>query len=90
MAARRIVANTEEGGRPYCPFRPSTVTQSGGNWTPDPAGNSGNGGVKLRRGGGFGARLWLWGRLWEGLRGWCFLNDNIRLLNVIFFIIIGQ
>ncbi len=59
MAARRIVANTEEGGRPYRPFRLSTVTQSGGNWARDPAGDSG---VKLRRGGG--ARLRLWGRRW--------------------------
>ncbi len=54
MAARRIVANTEEGGRPYRPFRPFIVTQSSGNWARDPAGDSGDGGVKLRRGGGGG------------------------------------
>jgi hypothetical protein len=65
MAARRIVANTEEGGRPYRPFRPFIVTQSGRNWARDLAGDSGDGGVKLQRGGGSGARLWLWGRLWE-------------------------
>ncbi len=54
MAARRIVANTEEGGHP---FRPSTITQSGGNWARDLAGDSGDGGVILRRGGGGGAHL---------------------------------
>jgi hypothetical protein len=71
--ARRIVANIEEGGRPYRPFCPFTVTQSGGSWTRDPAGDSGDGGLKLRRGGG--ARLRLWGHLWERLRGWCSLNE---------------
>jgi hypothetical protein len=57
MAARRIVANTEEGGHPYRPFRPSTVTQSGGNWARDLAGDSGYGGIILRWGGGGGAHL---------------------------------
>ncbi len=62
MAARRIVANTEEGGSPFRPFRPST-------------GDSSDGGVKLRGGGG-GARLRLWGRRWDRLRSWCSLNEQ--------------
>jgi hypothetical protein len=83
MAARRIVANTEEGGPPYRPFRPSTVTQSGGNWARDSAGDSGNGGVNLRR--GSGARLRLWGRRWDQLRSWCPLNE-LDINNVFSFI----
>jgi hypothetical protein len=75
MAARQIVANTEEGGRPYRPFRPSSVTQRGGNWARDLAGDSGNGGVNLRRGGGGGARLRLWGRRWDRLQSWRSLNE---------------
>ncbi len=69
LAARRIIANTEEGGRLYRPFCPSTVTQSGGNWARDLAGDNGDGGVKLRRGGGGGARLRLRGRRWA-VNGW--------------------
>jgi hypothetical protein len=103
MAARQIVANTEEGGRPYHTFRPFTVIQSGGNWARDPAGDSGYGGFKLQRGGGGGARLRLWGRLWEQLRGWCSLNEagyklcfNIAYIRPFFilvldeFVIVGQ
>ncbi len=85
IAARRIVANTEEGGRPYCPFRPSTITQSGGNWARDSAGNSGDGGANLRRGGGGGAHLRLWGRCWDRLRSWRSLNE-LDINHVISFI----
>jgi hypothetical protein len=86
MAARRIVANTEEGGRSYRPFRPFIVTQSGGNWAIVPAGDSGDGGLKLRRGGGGGARLRLWGCLCERRRGWCSLNEAGYKLFLIVYV----
>jgi hypothetical protein len=63
---------TEGGGRP---FRPFTVALSGGNWTCDPAGDSGDGGVQLRRGDGSGARLRLCGCLQDRAWGQCSLKS---------------
>jgi hypothetical protein len=68
MAARCIVAATEEGGRPFfSSISPLAIAYSGGNWTFDPAGDSGDdgavaaalvlsGGTVFVRGRGIGGR----------------------------------
>ncbi len=69
MAVRRIVAATEEGGRPYHrPFRPFAVALSGGSWPFDPVGDSGDDGDKLQRGSGGGARPGDGRSSWAGVR----------------------
>jgi hypothetical protein len=83
MAAKRIVANTEEGGRPYRPFRPSNVTQSGGNWAHDLAGDS-----ERRRRNYFATGQWqwrsssVWGRRRDLLRSGAFERAGAKLFSL--------